>query len=223
MEPEEEKSQYIEIPAYISEKFHDDNEEDCRILTAWVKFSNLNISDGDCLRVDPNGHRNDGKFFWDERRKQVIPFASDLDDYGCVPKEFDLRRFPLHFFSNVMDHNSFVRLDDSLIDQIVKHATFSTLSNETKPRVWSFFFLGKTRYLVLGEPSDCKYIEPQVKQEHNPGEWVVTTARGKYDVNSLEYAVNFMRVFIATVKDERIEYQNSQNGEMEERTLYVSC
>lgn len=141
------KSSYVDIPVDIAAKLSDDDEEatNLDILTAWIKFNNPQIKDGDCLIVDRNGYRNDGKFLWDELRKRVVSLGYDIDEYGCIPKNFDLRRFPAQFFSEIIDHNSFIRLEDDFINQIVNHATFSQPPNQLnidKKIVWSYFMFG---------------------------------------------------------------------------------
>lgn len=224
------KSSYIDIPADIAEKLGEDDEDEknSNILTAWVKFSGLQIKDGDCLIVNRNGYRNDGKFLWDDQKRKVIPLAFDLDEYGCIPKDFDLRRFPAQFFSFILDHNSFVRLENDFIRQIVDHAEFSHppvgLNMPENPIVWSYFMFGKTKYYVIGIPSDAKYAQQKVIEENQGQLYIEHGDMRKLKKDSLEYAVNFMRVFIDNVKGERIDFlDTSSNKEYDKNCLFVQC
>lgn len=221
------RSRYIDIPEDISGGLSGDDDRDAESLTVWVKFSGQKLRDGDCLIVDRDGYRNEGKFLWDDVRKKVIPLAFDLDDYGCIPKEFDLRRFPdPKFFSKILDHNSYIRLENGFIEQITSHAVYSVppLEGANEKIVWSYFYFGKTRYLVLGIPSDVAYPENQVREERNGELYISVAKREVYEKDSLEYAVNFMRMFIERASKEYITFENTETLEViPGNILYVNC
>lgn len=227
---EEMKSSFIDIYDDIIEKMSedDDDESNLDVLTTWVKFSGLKIKDGDCLIVR-NGYRNEGKFLWDEQRKRVVnlDYTYDIDEYGCIPKSFDLSRFPAQFFSEIIDHNNFIRLKNDFIFQIVQHATFSQPPNELNIEdkiVWSYFMSRKTKYYVIGIASDAKYREHRVREEDMGAHYMEHEEMNELEVDSLEYAVNFMRMFVDRVKSERIEFLNSSSSEKTpENWLFVQC
>lgn len=221
----ENKSRFIQIPEDVIKLLDgNDSEEDAKILTYNIVFIidtiDEEIKDGDCLIIGTNLYRNDGKFLYDEREAKIIPFAFDLDDYGCIPRNFDLRRFPLRFFSEILDHNSYVRLNDTMIDQIVNHTTF-----ELPDKLTSYFMMGNEKYEVIGIPEDCKYPQSFALAETFPGALIIEMSKEpEYEVGSLKFAVSFVKMFVQQVKDQRIQYETDQRKQSWlPNTLYVIC
>jgi hypothetical protein len=219
-----ERSKYIQAPLDLCEKLETDSV--LKPLNRWVAQYG-NAKDGDCILTEPNPCRNDGKYLWDAKKEKLVEFDCDLDEYGCIPRAFDIRRFPLHYFSHVLDHNDYVRLDNTLIEQIVTQAVYGFPPKtewESEKRVWSKFFVGEKMYYVMGIPENCLYKEKEIIGE-TFGEAIVRCSSGegeKYDVNSLEYAVNFMRTFIDAVRLGQINFRDEDGGTSED-TLFVNC
>ena len=228
------RSKFVDIPQDISELLKDDEdtEGNARLLSPWARENeiDLKINDGDCLIIDRAGYRNDGKFLWDAQKRQVISFAYDLDDYGCIPPEFSIRRFPPHYFWIILEHNSFIRLDKGIVNQIVEHAVYENCPVTVKllkPQkvVWSYFMLGKEKYHVIGVPVDCGYVSQRVAEETAHGTLMIHSEKTpELHPSSVEYAVNFMRMFIDAVEKHQITFRNEQTGEEDaENILFVSC
>jgi hypothetical protein len=205
------KSKYIDIPREIVKKLSDDDEENLKILNENVRWL-ADAKDGDCLVVDRNGYRNDGKYLWDAEEQKIVSFSRDVDDYGCIPKNFDLRRFHERFFADILAHNSYVRLGNDLIDQIVRNATYGFAPDiDPKERVWSYFFIKKTKYIVIGIAEDCLYPNPEIIQEGNrPGELIVSFPEQVKHSNDRDIAIHFMRIFIESVKNQMISFNDSE-------------
>ncbi len=78
---------------------------------------------GDIIEVkELAGYRNDGKYIYDG--KKAIPLDTDIDEYGCIPKEFKvLDKFPPRYWEKEITHNMFIwlNIDDDQIKEMLKN------------------------------------------------------------------------------------------------------
>lgn len=84
------------------------------------KFPNLER--GDIIRFTENGehikkYKNEGVSIWNGWN--VVPLDRNIDIHGTVPREFSIgREFPAEHWTNCIDHNRIVHLDDDIYHQI---------------------------------------------------------------------------------------------------------
>ncbi len=211
-------SKYFEIPETVQIDNDDESLENCEILTKYANEFLIDKMDGDVLGPPKDQqYRNAGCYFWDGKEQKVIPFGSDLDEYGCLPPSFDITRFGIHHFDNVMEHNSYVRIPKDCIDQIMRTAEYGIPPMLDKKTVWAYFFSEGRRYYVIGIPVDASHKESEIIEvaHSNP-----TT----YEQDSNEYAANFMRLFIDNIHKGLIDSVAHEEGyKSKDSVLYVHC
>ena len=219
-------SSYFEIPETIQIDDDDESLANCEILTKYVnEFLIDQIKDGDVLGpLKVQQYRNAGCYFWDGKEQKVILFGSDLDEDGCLPPSFDIVRFGIHHFDNVMEHNSYVRVSKDCIDQIIRTAEYGVSPILNKKAVWAYFFVNDQKYYVIGVSTDASYKESEIIGARSYG-WIVANANlSQYDLESSEYAANFMRLFISNVHNGQIDSVAHEEGyDVKNNVLYVHC
>lgn len=79
------------------------------------------LAHGETIKFFQDGYRNDGLYFWDNKRKEIVLPFDEIDDYGSVPPRFVVDpngEFPLDRWLNEVVHNSYVFPSIELIDKI---------------------------------------------------------------------------------------------------------
>lgn len=85
-------------------------ESEIGIATFILRGKGADIRRGDILLTGEGiGYRNHGKTIFNG--KDFIPLANSPDDYGTVPKEFQIGEFPPRYWIEVIDHNYLVPID----------------------------------------------------------------------------------------------------------------
>lgn len=101
-------------------------------LSAWFKNDPISnrMKRGDVLHnVSMGDYRNDGKFIFDGE-KLCYPyddtFADYPDEYGYVPHQFlVINEFPVRYWSEIIDHNSYIYANLEDITQLTWHTPFN--------------------------------------------------------------------------------------------------
>ena len=137
----------------------------------------FSLQKGDVVRLHlSDGYRNEGSYFWDGT--EVIDYEKTVDDYGSVPTRFKFPEFPLHYFSEVVTHNSYVWIPDEFQKQVATNLAYGLLPRVLVPVPWgwhggestiktrrlgkvyySWFVYGEQKYWVIGagpmDMGDC--------------------------------------------------------------------
>jgi len=106
------KQYYLDI-----NKFNDYNNDPSQ-----YKKDFPNLERGDIIRFTENGehikkYKNEGVTIWNG--KKVILLDRNIDIHGTIPREFSIgREFPAEYWTNCIDHNRIVHLDDNIYHQI---------------------------------------------------------------------------------------------------------
>lgn len=223
-------SKYYVIPQNLLENDDDESLENCNILTNYVKDNLLNqIKDGDMLGpLEDDRYRNSGCYFWDEHLNSVVCLSADLDDYGCLPESFDITRFEIHHFDKVLYHNNYVRIPKNYIEQIMYTAVYDVLpkdlniTNKSEKAVWAYFFINNQTYYIVGVPLDVGYTTGTLVGANEYG-LVVEMSENK-ELNSVEYAVDFMKKFIINVYNGFISSVPLEEGyPLKDNVMYINC
>lgn len=99
------------ILRYIVRCYKKDNNDPDSLETLNEYIENTDIlKRGDIVNIleEKERYRNDGSYIWDGKKLIDLNYG-DYDDYGYVPKEFDISEFgPKDYFSNSIDHNHLI-------------------------------------------------------------------------------------------------------------------
>lgn len=118
--------------------------------------THLDIRRGDVVFIeDYLGYRNNGMMIFNGKR--VIPLDSEPDDYGTVPKEFQvITEFPIMYWCDTITHNSYVPFNFS--KHIPNPLPVQFLSHENKP-YFKFTLTDRFSYYIFPAlPYDWTYI-----------------------------------------------------------------
>jgi len=86
------------------------------------KYKIPNLERGDIIRYTENEehikkYNNEGVGLWNG--KKVILLDRHIDIHGTIPREFSIgKEFPAEYWTNCIDHNRIVHLDDNIYHQI---------------------------------------------------------------------------------------------------------
>jgi len=79
---------------------------------------------GQAFHFIGQSYRNENLLFWHKEKGVITPYT-EIDDYGSVPPDFLVGdEFRPDEWSNMVDHNSFVFLQPSLVEEIKETAKY---------------------------------------------------------------------------------------------------
>jgi hypothetical protein len=94
-----------------------------RILAVYAR--NHRLANGTVIMYPGHGYRNEHKVFWDAKNERIVPFFTEIDDYGSVPPIFPVGNgdFDPTTWLHVVDHNTFVFPNEAFIREMKAYAT----------------------------------------------------------------------------------------------------
>lgn len=140
----------------------------------------LNIADlkrGDFIFVESElGDRNNGKYMFDGQK--IIGLSRYPDDYGSIPEEFQIGKFPPLYWKDLIDHNSDVPFD------VARNLPNLTISNvKTLPRADGEgvnMYIPFQSYVGVLAIMDPEPMNPEKSPEVNAQEFLQKIANQRY-------------------------------------------
>lgn len=93
-----------------------------------------NLTHGETIKFFGDGYRNEGLYFWDANKKEIVLPFTEIDDYGSVPPRFVVGNgtFPPNRWLDEVTNNSYVFPSIELIDKIKDAVRDSPNNNSNK-------------------------------------------------------------------------------------------
>jgi len=120
---------------------------------------NINIKHGDIINTIPAGrYRNTGTLIWDALSEHALNLASEFDDYGSIPSEFQVSEdsiFHPMYWSNLISHNRFWNPSDNIRSQCIENIaknpdeTLKLYDPIDQPVPYTTFNLHQVEYTLL--------------------------------------------------------------------------
>jgi len=80
------------------------------------KIPNLDLRRGDVVRHGYVFYRNEGKYFWNGTKIIGLDFVKD--DYGSVPNEFCFPEFKPDYFTESIEHNTYINFTEEKLKEM---------------------------------------------------------------------------------------------------------
>lgn len=105
---------------------------------------------GDFIFIEHEvGYRNQGKVMYDG--ENVITLGYDMDDYGCIPEEFQIGEFPPKYWFDLIDHNNFApfNFNKHLSHYTVNDITYMVRKDNGMAHLCIPFTVNGNKYAVI--------------------------------------------------------------------------
>ena len=121
------------------------------------------IQRGDIVQFEKVCYRNDFKLIWDGNKLINLEFDVGIDEYGYVPRQFNMDEFPLNYWDDCIAHNYIRWPTKNITDQIRNNVILS--DNHLG---WNSFFImnGVCKYTVIPECYSDLYWENITKDDY---------------------------------------------------------
>lgn len=124
------------------------------------------IKRGDIVQFDLITYRNDLKLIWDGTK--LIDLEYDIDEYGHVPRQFNMGEFPVNYWDKTISHNYIRWPTENIANQIQKNFTINNDHPEYGcPWYSSFVINGFDKYIVRPCDNDTDNILKDSGNEMN--------------------------------------------------------